>query len=492
MSTRREDDSRSAGSANSPRNTERAVPAAKFKEGSVGTLAPRGLRGLSLLPGQGAPERILPEEVELAVVLREAETLDGAQVARASAPHQSELRSPSPTPVSVEVPRARSGYPMLDESPSTPPASSARSIQSGTLLSIGSVDPRAPTELNLPSPRPLSVAERAAYLGPPAVVDRRPEQPPRELTGAVESSRFELSDRGFAPYSEPAPYSSSRTVPSSAGGVPSAPPSRRADSVAPDGQDFARAARSYSPVLPPSPSPTEASRRVPSASPAGPHLAPQFQIHANLDALLDAVQDDAFDLRSTSTQREPLASRKLFESTDGTARTPISGRPSRTPSPGELAGRRSSSPVSVALADSPNPAAPISQLSTAQRATVPLTWVLAAFAFALLLALIVAWVVRPPGAQGTPSAAVGRPSSSAVASAASRPTLPGDLPRASLREGAPRADVPAPTLGLPRPLNSSQKAAPLRSATSPAPVTLPAPDPSTSPDANPKAHQSIY
>jgi hypothetical protein len=492
MSSGREDDPRPTGSANLQRNTERAVPAAKFKEGSVGTLAPRGLRGLSLLPGQGAPEQILPEEVELAVVLREAETLDGAQVARAAAPHQSELRSPSPTPVSVEVPRARSSYPMLDESPSTPPASSARSIQSGTLLSIGSVDPRAPTERNLPSPRPLSVAERAAYLGPPAVVDRRPEQPLRELPGVVESSRFELSDRGFFPHSEPAPYSSSRTVPPSAGGVSSAQPSPSADSFAPAGQHFARAARSYSPVLPPSLSPTEASRRAPSVNPAGPHVAPQFQIHANLDAVLDAVQDDAFDLRSTSTQREPLASRKLLDSADGTARTPVSGRPSRTPSPGESAGRRSSSPVTLGLADSPNAAAPISQVATAQRATVPLTWVLAAFAFALLLALIVAWVVRPPGAQGTSSQALGRSSAAAVASAASRPALPGDLPPASQREGAARAYVPAPALGLPRTLNSSQKAAPLRSATSPAPVPLPAPDPSTSPDANPKAHQSIY
>src|SRR6188768_2353448 len=173
MSKRREDDSRPSASAVSQRATLRDVPAAKYKDASVGTVAPRGLRGPSLLPGQGAPERINPEEVELAV-LRDAETLDGPKVARAAASKRAlpESRSTLPTPVSVEVPRARSIPPAHGEYTSTPPTPSARSIQSGTLMSIGSVDPRAPTELSLPSPRPLSVSERAAYLGPEAVVDR--------------------------------------------------------------------------------------------------------------------------------------------------------------------------------------------------------------------------------------------------------------------------------------------------------------------------------
>src|SRR6187399_3606488 len=110
MSKRREDDSRPSASAVSQRATLRDVPAAKYKDASVGTVAPRGLRGPSLLPGQGAPERINPDEVELAV-LRGADTLDGPKVARAAAskrPPPPESRSPSPTPVSVEVPRARS------------------------------------------------------------------------------------------------------------------------------------------------------------------------------------------------------------------------------------------------------------------------------------------------------------------------------------------------------------------------------------------------
>src|SRR3954468_15267019 len=107
MSTRSDDRSRSTREETSTRNTARDVPAAKFKEGSVGTVAPRGLRGPSLLPGQGAPEQIIPEEVELAV-LRDAETLDGPHVARAAQKRVPDPRSPSPTPVSVEVPRVRS------------------------------------------------------------------------------------------------------------------------------------------------------------------------------------------------------------------------------------------------------------------------------------------------------------------------------------------------------------------------------------------------
>src|SRR6478609_9034874 len=176
MSKRRENDSRPSASAISQRATLRDVPAAKYKDGAVGTIAPRGLRGPSLLPGQGAPERLVPEEVELAV-LRSAETLDGPKVARAAIGKRvpPEPSSPSPMAVSVEVPRVRSVPPAQGEYASTPPSPSARSIQSGTLMSIGSVDPRAPTELSLPGPRPLSVSERAAYLAPPAVVDRAPQ-----------------------------------------------------------------------------------------------------------------------------------------------------------------------------------------------------------------------------------------------------------------------------------------------------------------------------
>src|SRR6185369_5032055 len=96
------------------------------------------------------PERLVPEEVELAV-MRDAETLDGPKVARVAASKSatSAARSSLPTPVSVEVPRVRSVPPVHGEYSSTPPT---------------------------PSPRPLSVSEPTPYLPPPAVVDRTPQR----------------------------------------------------------------------------------------------------------------------------------------------------------------------------------------------------------------------------------------------------------------------------------------------------------------------------
>src|SRR6187431_1044262 len=222
MSKRREDESRPSASVISQRATLRDVPAAKYKDASVGTVAPRGLRGPSLLPGQGAPERIIPEDVELAV-LRDAETLDGPKVARAAASKRvsAESRSTSPMAVSVEVPRARSMPPAYGEYSSTPPSPIARSIQSGTLMSIGSVDPRAPTELSLPSPRPMSVSERAAYLGPEAVVDRTPLNLRRGPPGAGDSRAGDISQRP-APSGAPLPRVN---PPSASAGSPSVRPS---------------------------------------------------------------------------------------------------------------------------------------------------------------------------------------------------------------------------------------------------------------------------
>src|SRR6187402_3411596 len=225
MSKRREDDSRPSAGALSQRATVREVPAAKYKEASVGTVAPRGLRGPSLLPGQGAPERIIPEEVELAV-LRDAETLDGPKVARATASKRAapESRQPSPTAVSVEVPRARSIPPAQGEYTSTPPSPSARSIQSGTLMSIGSVDPRAPTELSLPSPRPLSLSERAAYLGPEAVVDRTPLSVRRGPPSVDNRRPSDVTGRPGPVSAKPSWSANPRSAPSAPPGPRSAPP----------------------------------------------------------------------------------------------------------------------------------------------------------------------------------------------------------------------------------------------------------------------------
>ena len=502
MSTRSGEGSRPERKETSTRNTARDVPAAKYREGSIGTVAPRGLRGPSLLPGQGAPERINPEDVELAV-LRDAETLDGPHIARVAQKRLPDPRSPSPTPVSVEVPRARSIPPALTDNPSTPPSPSARSIQSGTLMSIGSVDPRAPTELSLPSPRPLSVSERAVYLGPAAVVDRTPSVLPRELPGALKSSRPKIgSPRPPAPPPpEPLPDSSPRSVPVGSGAISSARPSLKAESVAPPAQRVMRPPRPNSsapprpgPSVPPRPTPRVPAASVPprptpnvalrptpvvpplSYSPATPAPAsvrdphsvvpssrrsapasaadvpPQFRIHADLDAVRAELREDNFDLRSAHTQREPLASRKQLPSADWTPHgTPSEGAflesesSARSKRYGALAAfqtEHDTAPPTTGRLAFPEP--------PASRASVPVSWVLAAAAFAVLLALIVAWVMRPPVAQEAARPVDGRGHETPSAAAPSPvllPTTDQPLPRSAPRGRGVDSRVPATQSG---------------------------------------------
>ena len=498
MSTRREDDSRPKGNVTSQRTTARDVPIAKYKEVPVGTSPPGALRGPSLLPGQGAPERIIPEEVELAV-LRTAETLDGPNVARAAARRKPELPgSPSPTPVSVEVPRVRSMTPGLDELTSTPPSPSGRSIQSGTLMSVGSVDPRAPTELSLPSPRPLSVSERAAYFGPGAVVDRSEpvgssSPPERQSQPVVESNRLpEVAPRTSSPGFEPTPNSSPRSVP-----VGSGAPSLRAsqpDSVAPPARDFARAPRSYSPVSPaparpPSPpSAAEASRHARPGPHSSPDIAPRFQIHSELDALPRELREDNFDLRSAYTQREPLASRKPQSSSDwGSVHAPVSDRASGEPM-SRPSNRHSTSAMTLLVDRGRESTPPGAAPAPVRRATVPLSWLVAA-AIGVLVALLGVWILRAPNPQDTAHVPDDRSSASAPSAA---PVL---IPP-SVRQAAPLVETSrlqasansAPP--VPHPASAATKSPPAPRATDPLLSAPSAPPAAADPSA--KAHQSIY
>jgi len=485
----------------------REVPAAKYKDASVGTVAPRGLRGPSLLPGQGAPERIVPEEVELAV-LRDAETLDGPKVARAVV---SKARPSSPTPVSVEVPRARSMPPAQGEYGSTPPTPSARSIQSGTLMSIGSVDPRAPTELSLPNPRPLSVSERPAYLPPAAVVDRNPLPSRRsQAEGAGNTRTGGVSERPGRPSAAPSARMSP-SVPAPSNGVrPSLKPDStlKPETVAPPAQNFARAPTSKvpsslspapTPLLPPrlTPTPMRPPRptpKPPRPSTAPPSLAPaavssrlseppQFQIHSELDAVQLEAQDDAFDLRSVSTQREPLAGRKVQPLPERIAPELVAAPP---PSERErnLRANRSSSPAVTILVDrSRDSVAPSSERATPARAAVPLSWVLGAAAFAVILALFVAFALRPSTPQQAVSPLDGH--SSAAAPNTAEPAPPDSLPP-SVAPGAKRPGGASSA----RPTTSAAKSAARPVVSSPASSASAVPQSSADPSS--QAHRSIY
>ncbi|MEP7050633.1 MAG: hypothetical protein ABJB12_09785 [Pseudomonadota bacterium] len=484
MSTRREDDSRPKGNVTSQRTTARDVPIAKYKEVPVGTAPPGALRGPSLLPGRGAPEKIIPEEVELAV-LRNAETLDGPNVARAATKRHAEpSNSPSPMPVSVEVPRARSVHP-LEEVATTPTSPSARSIQSGTLMSIGSIDPRAPTELSLPTPRPLSVSERAAYFGPEAVVDRSPLQP--EIESRPVPSRQAVTER--VNYPEPG----SKPVPSRR---PPAPPARRPlsshpDTSAPPAQTFSQAPRSYSPPAPVSrpPRPAPRSQVEPSRlSSAGVssmrEAAPQFQIHSDLDAVPRELLEDSFDLRSAHTQREPLASRKPISIPDRAPPPDAQGLEPRSSRPS----RHSTSAMTLMVERARDSLPPISEPAFARRAAVPVSWLIAA-ALGVLVALLAVWLLRAPAAQDTARVPDDRASASA-------PRVGPQLAPPSPRESIPGARV-APLAGggasspvfstrSPGSSSAAKVGSGLPSARPPLPAASAAPDPSA------KARQSIY
>jgi hypothetical protein len=413
------------------------------------------------------------------------------RLASAYLPSRARLRRPPS--------RSRCRARVLGEYASTPPSPSARSIQSGTLMSIGSVDPRAPTELSLPGPRPMSVSERAAYLGPEAVVDRTPPNsqsaPPATLTSRREGG---VSARPGPPSAAPPSRSNSPgSVPAPSAGTR---PSVKPESVAPMAQNFARPPRSSAPVSlsptptpmkPPRPTPMKPPRPtpkpprpdpVPSEPPAassGLGVPPKFQIHSDLDAVPHEVQDDAFDLRSASTQREPLASRKARPSADWTPHGPVSSPPSE----GELRVRanRSSSPAVTILVDRARESTPeASEQSAPQRAAVPLSWVLGAAAFAVILALIVAFALRPPP---PPQAAAPLDSRASAAAPSTAEVMPHDSAPPTVLPGAKRVGAPSSA----RPTGTTPK-----SAKTPSPASSTNAAPQASADPNSKFHPSIY
>lgn len=519
MSAREEDSSPSRPLV-SARPTARDVPIAKYKEVGVHTSPPRGLRGQSLQPGQGAPEQINPEEVELAV-LREADTVDGPHLVRTpqrrvSSPELSS--SPPPTPVSVEVPRVRSVPPALEPFTATPLTPSARSVQSGTLMSIGSIDPRAPTELSLPSPRALSQSERAAYLGPGAVVDRTPVSnlPAAQRDAARLAQQLEVAARVAPPQSESTPKSSAQKPPESSARKPPASSARlasnKADSPAPMARNFARPLESYSPVARHAEAEAEQPAHVPEAAQASertsqpPAGTPRFEIHSELEALPREFLDDNFDLRSVATQREPLASRKPMSSSDWTpTHEPVpSRRDSSVPSERTSQNPNSSSAITI-LVDPSRQSFPDARDSIPsqvpvlpQRGTVPISWVLGSAVFALLLVLGVVWIMRQPAPEAAhPREAVDR----AAALGTAQPSLQAAVPAAITPSVAHAAQAPAPIVEAApsatvpivpavKPLAPAPSAARAAAASSHAP-DLHATPPSAA-EAAPKARQSIY
>ena len=145
------------------RPTARDVPFTRGA-GSESEPAPRGQRPAQL-PRDPTYEAELAQ-VELAV-LRDPQPRDdpstkqGGRVAR-----QAALAQP-PDSVTPESPGAHARRDVLVRSPE-PPSSSNRSVASGTLLSVGAVDPRGKTERTLETPRMFISQQQGseAYVKP--------------------------------------------------------------------------------------------------------------------------------------------------------------------------------------------------------------------------------------------------------------------------------------------------------------------------------------
>jgi hypothetical protein len=238
-----------------------------------------------------------------------------------------------------------------------------------------------------------------------------------------------------------------------------------------------------------------------------PDIPAQFQIHSELAALPHELADDTFDLRSVSTQREPLASRKPMDSADwARVHEPVSARrdssvpsersPSRNPSSSSaITILVDSARISVAPARESIPSAlPLAPRQTA----VPLSWVLGAGAFALLLALLVAWVMRVPSAPESAHAVdarahTGQRAALDTAQSSLQAALPAPrVPPASADDQPSPGAAPQGAFGVPPKTAAaaaqSARPPPLASAHPPE-LHAPAPSPA---EAGSKPHQSIY
>ncbi|HEY2406169.1 MAG TPA: hypothetical protein VGI10_09210 [Polyangiaceae bacterium] len=499
MTGRRDDEARPTNA----RPTRRDAPLARAVEQPAGTSPPAALRGRQLEPGHGAPERFDPSQVELAA-LREAETLDPPELSKrkaVSAPgsgDDSREQSPPPTSVSVEVPRVRS-VPPLESYGNVASTGKTRSVHSGTLLSVGGVDPRAPTERRLEAPRMfLSQSEHEAHAYFKAKTVPPMLRPLAEPVATIQIAEPEPS------FTEAAGQSSSRLRVAADAGPGRSGRRARVDGLEPD-SSVPPAQRFDNPVRS---SKSEPKRPAASAEPARPTPSTEpapvsdgSRPHADLSAFQSEEEEGAdpdFDLRGVPTDPEPLARRSRAAS------DPEMRRASWVPS--ERAATREMSTLP----------APLDLYPEAQRVSLPPTVASARadarkrwlpVAVAALLVAVAAWLglaARPAAvAPQTASAPVIPPPPAApLAPAAVAAPLAPALPPQSA-PATPSAAAPAlPSSTLPpvlsaRPADSAGK--PLASATSSAALALPnsgldAPKaPSTLPPAEPApARKSIY
>jgi hypothetical protein len=455
------------------RPTARDVPFTRGA-GSESEPAPRGQRP-GQLPRDPTYEAELAQ-VELAV-LRDPQPRDDPSTKQGGRlAQQTELAHP-PESVTPESPGAQARREVLSRSPE-PPSSGGRSVASGTLLSVGAVDPRGKTERTLETPRMFISQQQGteAYFKPgkiPAVtVHQSIESETIKLSDSIDPRRAktiprfdravlaQLSELEPVPDSE-MPFAVSR--PASSLDVSSAR-SPRWNQEQWDAEE-------------------ESLRSVGDG-----------QIHASLSPFREQATA-SFSLEGAPTRAEPLAARRSDVPEAPSSATPDT---SVVPTHRDLPVHRieasqppppppPSSPVSQpqsfrAVSQGPEPTTASIAAEEPERRAVWMNYV--AFAAALVLAVVVGlYLTRGSEEQASPPKA--NPVNTAPmvmqTSVDPPPVTPVQTPPADKAEAKAEA-VPAPVAAPPAPRRTETQAAPLKA---PAPA-IPAPAPSRK-SSNPKA-----
>jgi hypothetical protein len=455
----------------SARTTARDVPFVR-DAGSDAEPAPRGQRP-EQLPRDPTYEAELAQ-VELAV-LRNPERRDDPSTKQGGRRGYQGATLEPPESVTPESPGTRAGREALQSKSPSPPSSSGRSAASGTLLSVGGVDPRAKTERTLETPRMYfsqADATGEVYFKPgkiPAVtVHQTLETETVKLADSIDPRRAKTLPRidrqALARYVE-----SERAQESAAPNVLAGPQ---------DSEDFAGEPES----LPFGPaSDYDAASSL--------HHAEEGQIHASLSPFRDQAEPSYTFDDGVPTRAEPLAARR------GTDAPPSLGPdPSTVPTQRDLPAHRIAAslppPPSVASVSEPTPAIPtLHAVATTSAPTVddepveldervirkPVWRTVAAFGAALLLTFgLGLWLTRSPASspaaplpaaspagqaetQGDPRGNAALPAPSPVPSAAiavsapepepalSSAPLESPSPPKTAAPAAPKPVVPAPS-----------------------------------------------
>jgi hypothetical protein len=425
-----ERDKSSGAKESSARNTARDVPFVRGA-GSESEPAPHGQRPAQL-PRDPTYEAELAQ-VELAV-LRDRERRDDPSTKQGGGRGHQYLPGQPPESVTPESPQARGPEVAHGRSPE-PPSSGGHAVASGTLLSVGAVDPRGKTERTLETPRmfisqPQESGE--AYFRPgkiPSVtVHQTLETETVKLSDSIDPRRAKTIPR--LDRAELARLAAVDGAPESEAPVAM---SRPDDSLElPDSNESARwNQQEYDPE-----------------SSLGPR---DGQIHASLSRFRDQAEP-SFSMDGVPTRPEPLAARRASEPPETPAVPDTSTIPTQRdlpmhrieasrPPPPPPRGVLESSPTSASgeHSESEGPRPMTASIAVEEPQTRPIWVNLAAFVAALFLALVLGWLVT-----SAPQSKQAAPDSSAAALRVAVPVKPAEpAPARVVVEPAPNT-APAP------------------------------------------------